>query len=327
MAYTSLADIIYTDAFARYYSRPTTTKSALIRSGIVSVDERIAEAAANCPTGSRIVNLPYWEDLKGDPQPLKDGVPLQTRKIGLGKDAAIIMRQGNGWSASDLAKARAKSDPIRGIADAINRYWDIETQKDLFALLKGVFASNIANDNGDHVLDISGENGSAAVLNKNSIIQASQLLGDAKGELVAIAMHSMAESVLSQGDNSATSYRPSTTPGELNQYNGKAIIMDDMCGFDPETGIAEIFLFGAGAVVLNRVPIEHETEADRDKASGQDKVYSRRGNILHVRGVKWTDESCADDSPTRAELGNAANHRRVWEPKDVRVCKLICKVA
>ena len=327
MAYTSLADIIYTDAYSSYYKRITTEKSALINSGVVTTDQRIQEAADSCPTGSRIINLPYWEDLKGDPQPLVDGTPIQTRKIGLGKDAAIIMRQGNGWSASDLAKARAKSDPIKGVADAINRYWNIETQKDLFALLRGVFAANLASNGGDHILDISGESGNGSLLGKNSILQASQLLGDAKGELVAIAMHSMAESVLSQAENASHFYRPSTTAGELSQYNGRNIIMDDMCGFNPSTGVAEIFLFGAGAIALNKVPMEHETEADRDKASGQDKVYSRRGNILHVRGVKWTDASCEGDSPTRAELATAGNHSRVWEAKDVRVVKLVAKVA
>ncbi len=328
MANTSLADIIYTDAFASYYKRASTTKSALITSGVVSRDERIAAAAAACPTGARLVNLPYWEDLTGDPQPLIDGQSLGTSKIDLNNDVAIVMRNGKGWAISDRAIERAKSDPIRSIADQLVNYWNRETQKDLFALLKGVFASNLANNDGDHVLNISGLSGDAAVLNKNSIIMASQLLGDHKDELTAIAMHSMAESVLNQAENSATSFRPSTTPGELAQYNGKSIIMDDMCGYNPETGVAEIYLFGRGAVALNPVPTEHETEADRDKAAGVNKLYSRRGNILHVRGVKWVDgDGYSAEVPTRSDLQNAAHHLRVWEPKDVRVVKLIAKVA
>ena len=142
-------------------------------------------------------------------------------------------------------------------------------------------------------------------------------------------MNSAAEAFLRSLDAQSTLYRPSeATKGVLATYDGKAIVMDDNLGFDPSSKVAEIYLFGAGAVALNDCPSKNAFEAGRDplKNGGEDFVVSRHANIAHVRGFKWTANTCTGATPTNTELANTANWSKVYDDKDIRVVKLVCKL-
>jgi hypothetical protein len=103
--------------------------------------------------------------------------------------------------------------------------------------------------------------------------------------------------------------------------------VDDGCGYDPDTGKAEIYLFGEGAVAFNpcqeRVPFETQREATKSR----DVLVSRDAKIIHLRGIKWQNASVAGNSPTNAELATAANWNRVYEKKAIRCVKLVCTIA
>jgi len=325
MAHTAIANIIFNNAFSTYVQRRSTELSALIQSGVAARDPAIAKLCASAGFGGKTVSLPFWADLDGDDEVLAEGSALTVNNLSAKQDVAVVLRRGKAWGMNDLAADLAGDDPMRTIADRFVRYWLRRDQKALFSVLKGVFADNVANDNGDLVLDISGENGSDAYLNKDTLLAAAQKLGDAKGALTAIAMHSAAETVLSAEQNT-TLYRPSETPGRLSTYNGRSIIMDDGCGYDPATGIAEIYLFGAGAVAYNDVPERVPYETDRDTLNSRDIVVTRSAKIVHLRGVAWHSPSIAGATPTNAEMEAAAAWNRVYDRKDVRAVKLICKI-
>ena len=193
-------------------------------------------------------------------------------------------------------------------------------------VLKGIFAAGGAGAN--LVYDISQEAGSAAILDKDTMIWAAQKLGDKKTNLTAIAMNSVAEAFLSSLDAQSTLYRPSDAKATLPTYNGKSIVMDDNLGYNPETKVAEIYLFGSGAVALNDVPSKNPFEAGRDplKNGGEDFVVSRHAGIAHLRGIKWTGSVCTGATPSNSELANSANWSKVYDDKDIRVVKLICKL-
>jgi hypothetical protein len=328
MAGTKIADIVFNTAFDRYFQRAVLERSAIIKSGIASPDQRIAAICAEAGFGGKTINMPFWNTLSGDAEVLSDSVDITVNALTAGQDVAVILRRAKSWGLHDLAAEIAGDDPIKVIADKLADFWARQQQKTLFRVLDGVFASNVANNASDLVLDITGETGDDAVLNADSLLFAAQLLGDAKQNLTAVAVNSQAETVLNIVGSTSSAWKPADTPGTLPSYNGRSVIMDDSVAYDPSTGVAEIFLFGAGAVAINEVPMKTpiETERSARTGGGLDVVVTRRGWINHVRGIKWTGTS-AGATPTDAELATAANWTRVWDRKDIRVVKLIARLA
>jgi hypothetical protein len=327
MAVTKITDIVYNTAFAQYFMRALTERSALIKSGIAVVDARIAELCRAAGFGGKTINLPYWNAISGVEEVLSDATPLTAGAITAGQDVAVILRRGKAWGVNDLAAEIAGDDPIRMVADRLADYWAARQQVTLFSVLAGVFADNVAANASDLVLDISQETGDDNLLSANTLLFAAQLLGDAKENLAAIAMHSQAETVLNIAGAGGL-FKPADTPASLPTYNGRQVVMDDNCSYDPVTGKAEIFLFGRGAVAMNEVPAQMPLETTREALAGNDIVITRRAWITHVRGVKWDPAAQvpAGATPTNAELAGAGNWTRVWDRKDVRVVKLIAKL-
>jgi len=328
MAATVLQDIVFNNAFALYFHRAVTELSALVQSGIAAADPRIAALCAEAGFGGKTVNLPFWNALDGDDEVTPDGGDIGVSPLTAGQDVAVILRRSKAWGVTDLAVEIAGDDPMKTLADKLANYWNRRRQKALFAQLTGVFANNVAKNDSDLVLDISGETGDDALLSKDTLLYAAQLLGDAKGGLTAIAMHSMCETALNVG-NTGNLFKPADSPATLPTYNGRKIVMDDGCPYNPTTKVADIYLFGAGAVALNPVPSRRPFEVGRSPLSSTDLVVSRQAWISHLRGIKWNPAQGvpAKPTPSNAELADGSNWDRVYSKKEIRVVKLRCKLA
>lgn len=328
MAITKLSDVVSAAsmaAFTPFFNKAYHDNSVFLRSGIAATDPVIAARCAQAGFGGKTVNMPFWGDLTGDDNVSSDTGDIEISRIAAGQDVAVVTRRDKAFGITDLAVDLAGADPMGWIASRLGAYWAKRDNVKVIQTLKGIFASGGAGAN--LVYDISGESGTGALLDKDTLIWAAQLLGDQKANLTAVAMNSAAEAFLASLDAQSTLYRPSDARGTLPTYNGKSIVMDDNLGYDPSTKVAEIYLFGAGAVALNDCPSKNPFEAGRDplKNGGEDYVVSRHAGIAHVRGIKWTGTP-AGASPTNAELATAANWTKVYDDKDIRVVKLVCKL-
>ena len=78
MAKTQLADIIVPAQFAGYVLQRTAEKSDLFQSGIVARTPDYDERAS---LGGTQVNMPHWNDLTGNRQPLSDSAALTPAKL------------------------------------------------------------------------------------------------------------------------------------------------------------------------------------------------------------------------------------------------------
>jgi hypothetical protein len=297
--------------------------SALFTSGIVahSADfDRLASEAAP------LHNMPFFEDLSGDSENVVEGASLTAAKITSKVDVSTTIRRPKMWSATDLSAALAGKDPMAAIGSLVARYWARDMQKELINTLNGVFGSytdtnsNTVTPLADHILDISGETGNAAKISASAFIDACQLLGDAQGELTAVVMHSATKAYLKK-QNLIQTERDSTSV-EFDTYQGRRVIVDDGCPV--ANGVYTTYLFGNGAVAYgNGSPVRFvPTELDRDKklGSGVDYLINRKAFILHPRGIKFTNLVRANaETVSRAELANAKNWERVYEPKAIRM--------
>lgn len=320
---TTLQDVIVPELFNPYVVNRTMELSALFNSGIVANNgefDKLASQAA--PT----VNMPFFEDLSGESEQVIEGADLTADMITSNKDVAAIIRRAKMWSATDLSAAMAGADPMKAIGDLVAGFWARDMQKELVAVLSGVFGTYTPSGGSattplkSNILDISSKSGNAALWSGSAFIDAEQLLGDAKAQLTGVVMHSATEAYLKK-QNLIDSVQPSNDVA-FNVYQGKRVIVDDGCPV--ENNVYTTYLFGNGAVALGNGNPEGfvPTEVDRDKkkGSGVDYLINRRTFILHPRGIAFTNANVAKtEGPSRAELKDASNWKPVYEQKQIRV--------
>lgn len=323
---TTLQDVIVPELFNPYVINRTMELSALLQCGIITNNSEFdALASQAAPT----VNMPFFEDLTGESEQVIEGGDLTDNKISSSKDVAAIIRRAKMWSATDLSAALAGSDPMAAIATLVAQFWARDMQKELIAVLNGIFGTVPAGGSGtppaetrleSNLLDISGKSGAAANWSGSAFIDAEQKLGDAKAQLTGVCMHSATEAYLKK-QNLIDTVQPSNDVA-FGTYQGKRVIVDDGCPV--ASGVYTTYLFGNGAVALgNGNPVGFvptETDRAKRKGSGVDYLINRRTSILHPRGIAFTSASVAKtEGPSRTELADPKNWNPVYESKQIRI--------
>jgi hypothetical protein len=317
MAVTRISDILTPDVWNQYGANRTAELSAFWQSGIVSNIPGIS-----LPSGGATINLPYFGDLTGDAEVLADDAALTPGNISSVKQVAVVVGRGRAFGVNDLAGVFSGADPAAAIIDRLAGYWARQMQAELIKVLTGAFGAASMSGN---VSDISGGASEAVrAFNANTFIDACQLLGDAKGDVSAVAMHSATEAYLAK--QQLIVYETSADKSvRIPYYMGKRVIVDD--GLPVATGTYTSYVFGAGAVGFAEGSIgASDLETDRDILAGDDVMTMRRRFILHPKGVKWQGTP-AGDFPTRTELATGTNWLRVFENKQIPIVQFKHKLA
>ena len=324
MAETKISDVIVPELFNPYVINRTMELSALVNSGIIANNAAFDALASEA---SRTHNMPFFEDLNGESEEILESKKMTAAKIGSNKDVSTTIFRQKMWGASNLSAALAGTDPMKAIGELVAGFWARDMQKELIAILNGVFGSYTSSGSttvtpmDSHILDLTKQSAAAAKkLSATAFIDACQLLGDAQSQLTAVAMHSATKSYLKKL-NLIETQRDSENV-EFETYQGRRVVVDDGCPVDNSTYTT--YLFGDGAVALgNGSPVGFvATEMDRDKQTGAgiDYLINRKAYILHPRGIAYTGKVRANvETPTREELKNAQNWNPVYEPKQLRI--------
>ena len=334
MAITKIADVIVPELFNKYVINRTMELSAFFQSGIVvnspEFDTLASEAA-------RTHNMPFFEDLNGESEPTLEDVKMTPAKIGSNKDVSTTILRQKMWAATNLSAALAGADPMKAIGDLVAQYWARDMQKELIAILAGVFGTTTADPSGtpkaetrmaDHILDLTtGKAEAAKQISASAFIDACQMLGDAQSQLTGVAMHSATKSYLKKLNLIET--ERDSTDVEFDTYQGRRVTVDDGCPV--ADNVYTTYLFGNGAVAYgNGSPVGHvATEVDRDKQTGGgvDYLINRKAFILHPRGIAYTGAKREHvETPPRAELAMAENWNPVYEPKQLRIVAIKHKI-
>lgn len=327
MAITKITDVIVPELFNPYVINRTMELSALVQSGII-VNSPEFDALAS--EAARTHNMPFFEDLTGDSEETLEDVKMTPAKIGSNKDVSTTLLRQKMWAATNLSAALAGADPMKAIGDLVAGFWARDMQKELIALLAGIFGTYTPSGESatpvtpmaDHILDLTKMSAaSAKIISASAFIDACQLMGDVQGLLTDVAMHSATKAYLKK-QNLITTERDSTDV-EFEVYQGRRVTVDDGCPVDTDK-VYTTYLFSQGAIALgNGTPVGHiATEVDRDKQTGGgiDFLINRKAYILHMRGVAYKGTTRANvETPTRAELKLAENWEPVYELKQLRV--------
>lgn len=334
MATTRLSDVIYGPLFLPTTIQRIAQLSRIRNSPMISADAQI-QTFANGP--GDLVQMPFWNDLSGDANVSSDD-PAQTavpNKLTQGQDMARKLRRNNGWQSANLVAAVLAEDPLDIVAQLIAEYWVREEQKDLGALLNGVFADPLMAGNVLSVAseDANGNSGANAVkLDAEITSNAYALLGEYGQTLTGIIMHSRVFYNLQA--QRAIVYKVDPVSGlEFATWDGKTVFVSDQC---PRVAGATSgykytsYLCGNGAIAYAEAtgqggpkkPVEISSVAEAGNGEGVETVWYRRHYVMHPRGVKF-DGTPAGNSATRAELANGANWTRVYDPKLVRLVAVV----
>lgn len=321
MTEVKLQDVIQPEVFTEYVTNRTAEKSALYQSGIIVNDPQF-NALASGP--SKLMDMPFWNDLADtEATSVAEATDLTAQGLTTGKDIARKLMRAQMWGANNLAGALSGTDPMAKIGELVADYWVRQDQRIVLAMLKGIFGSASMSGN---LLDISSETAGKNVLSGEAFLDAQQLLGDSKDLLTATMMNSYTETFLRKLN--LIEYVPVSEQGKpIPYFMGKRVIVDDAVAFDTVTGKGEIFLFGEGAIGQGNGtdPNIVATEVDRDakNSAGIDYLINRRIQLLHPRGIKWTETAVAGEFPTNAEIGTGTNWSRVYDTKKIRIAKLV----
>lgn len=330
---------IVPEEFLPHVVEYSTKLSALVAAGIVDTDP-VFDAKAK--EGGKLISMPFWKDVDEDSQVIDDQNDTTIHPIDNSGDQAIKLMRENAWGASDLTTALAGDDPLDALAMMIGGYWAREDQRILLAMLAGIFAANLADNASDLIHDVSVADMADATpdnyMNGINFIDAKAKLGDAHGKLTAVCMHSvpyhnlekmgMVEYVQvtnSDGTSSTMQGAPNLTSKGIPYINGRQVIVDDTCPVAAVTGgyAYTSYLFGRGAVARGEGSPKYPFETDRVPKRGITEIYHRRHFLLHLRGIKYTDDTCVLETPSNAELALAANWSRVFDKKNIRVVKMV----
>lgn len=323
VGYTRLAEVIQPEIFTDYTIQRTMELSELVQSGVISNDSEF-DTLAGGP--NLLVHMPYWNDLGNDEsQVMKDSGNMVVHKIEAAKDIARKQARVNAWGANGLSALLSGDDPMSAISELVASYWVRDLQRTLLATLHGVFLSTGMTNK---VHDITARDGEAGTINARTFIDATQLMGDAKELLTGVMMHSAVEAELRKQD--LIEYIPQSEQGKpIPYFLGKRVHVDDAMAFDTDSGVAEMYIFGQGALALGNGshPRIIPTEVQRNPLSysGEEALVNRKVFMLHPRGIAWKEPEAGytDVFPTNTEIKVADRWGRVYEDKAIRIVKFV----
>lgn len=323
---TRISDIVHSEELTAYINQRVVETNAFLASGVAVTSDQLNQFLAG---QGETFSIPHWNPLTGAPNAgsTNPASSATAGKLTAGKQTARRLSWNNGWSMADLAASVAGDDPLRSLGDFLAAYWDTQINSGVINVARGILADNDTNDNDDMftnvATDAAGAVGDAEKISGNVVIDAQQTLGDRKNQVTAIGMHSVQHATLQKLGLLVDVLDPQTGHVMYETYLGKRVIVDD--ALPAVSGTNRItytgVLFGNGAMGLGfgdaKVPEEYDRKAAQGDGAGVEEIWSRRELIIHPTGFKWLEGSVAGESPTQAELAEAANWDRVWDRKNV----------
>jgi len=330
MATVALSDIYNPLVFAASAQEKQLELNRFIASGVMVGSPVIDAMASN---GGNIGELPFFLPLgTTEPNYSNDAPGTSSTPLGLG-DGKMVYRlatQNQSWSVMDISREIALIDPVEAITSRIAQYWATNNERRLIESARGIIADNIANDSSDMINDISIAIDTAATdanrIDGDAVIDTIQTMGDHGEMLSAMAVHSVIYRRMQKLNLLDTLIPASDGKVAIRTYQGKVVIVDDSLvgvsyGTTPVNIYYDTILFGAGEFVSGEgrvnVPSEFNRLPDAGNGGGEERLYSRRADVIHPLGFQFLSASVAGQSATQAELALAANWDRVYNRKNV----------
>ena len=333
---TLRSDVIVPEVFSAYVDEAVTTRSTFLNSGVIQPLEVLNASERD---GGDYINIPFWTaNLTGDAEVLTDSSSLIPGKITAAKQVAPVLHRGRAWEVRLLSTLASGDDPMAAIGNKVADYVEHQQQKDVFAILKGIFGPLTSNTTGALKALAVDSNGTPVSLNPGKIAEARAALGDQGEKLTAIAMHSKQYYDLverkaidyvtaSEARQTPDASMPDAFGGSVQNayaadvnvpyYMGLRVIVSDDVNNDG-TNYAS-YLFTPGAMATG-TQLGIVTETDRDILALSDAMSIHWHNLYHPMGMSYTSGGV---NPARTVLETASNWTQVYETKNIGIVSIV----
>lgn len=321
MAFSTLTDIVGSNAFGAYVNKAIADNSDIIKSGAVDNSGDFASAIArNGGKTSSVVTVPSIADISGDAQDIVDGSAATVNTLTAAREILPAVAKIKSFGFYDSTTDLSSADPAGAIAASVGKYWARQSKRYLAKALEGVFGVSALSGK---VLDAS-----SSVLDLDVFAAACNLAGDQQDNLAVAWCHSAVASKLRQIGKSAYVSHPADGSALLDEFQGKKIVADDYLA--GTSGVYPVYLLAKGALVLNPLFCANEYEAEREAAYSRTSVIVRKRFVVGPRGVAFTvpaGRTSGANGASDTELATAANWSAVVQPADFGIVKLLVRVA
>jgi hypothetical protein len=341
MALVQLSDVIIPSVFLSYQDVINPKLTAIFESGIVTQDP-ILRAALDSDTGLE-VTVPAWGDLDRTIEPNYQtdnpadvAVPLKLGTLEWKMRKAFLDQA---WSAANLVRELAGTDPMAAIRARTDRYWQRRWQSRLLATVLGVYNANVAQNSADMVVNIAAGAAVAPTtanqFARNAFVDANFTLGEHFGDVAALMVHPTVLSNMIKNEL-ITYVQPSQVPIKMPYFDEKLVIVDEDMPFFPATGsggtlVAARYLsilFAQGAIGYaagtTQVPVEIYRQPLQGNGGGVDILIERKSMMMHPAGYNFVGGTVSVGvNATNADLQVAANWARVEYRENVKLAFMV----
>nr|DAY68058.1 MAG TPA: major capsid protein [Caudoviricetes sp.] len=334
MARTGLFGGFYFDeeVFTDMMNEADYWKNPVIASGIIRQDASIMDAIG---AQGNVATLPIYTPLNiHDPNMgalNNDGLTDNTpQEISGSKQTAMMIQRMKAFKAKDFTKELTGADPMTHIKNKITGYWTQVWEDEMMNIADAVMGVTALSSHVTNLSVTTGTIGDANKITETTMIDAEQAaLGDMAGGLGLAVMHSKIYAAYQK--MGLVEYDKYVTQGAIKQdiqlptINGKHVLVTDYYTLDNSTTgfpVYKTYLFGEGAFLScdkNNYEKQYTTEYDPETAAGTDKFYTKQGKVLHPNGLSLAVDSIDNESPTKTELGTAANWALKFNHKNVKI--------
>lgn len=334
MARTGLFGGFYFDeeVFTKMMQEQDYWTNPILASGIVRQDESIMDLIGS---QGNVATIPMYKPLNIHDANMgalnNDGETNNTPvEVAGNKQTCMMIQRMKAFKAKDFTKELTGANPLDNVKAKIQGYYTQVWEDEMMNIAKAVLAVSALSD---HVTDLSITTGTIADANKISattLIDAEQAaLGDMAGGLGLIVMHSKIYAAYKKlGLIEFDKYTVGNVIQQeitLPRIGGKLVKVTDYYTLNSTTAgfpVYSTYLFGEGAFLStdkNNYENQYTTDYDPETAAGTDKFYTKQGKVLHPNGLSLAVDSIAKESPTKTELGTAANWSLKFNHKNVKM--------
>lgn len=337
MAQVQFTDIYNANVFAGRAQQAQVRLNNFVRSGI-AVHDGALQAQVN--VGGRIGEITHYKPLGiNEPNYTSDDptVTSTPKKVSSTLEKYRLARRHDSWSVMDVTRevSLRGQDPVGMITSRIGDYWRCDDEQRVINSLLGILADNAANDSSDMIEkvgnDTSADVTDAQRITGDGFIDAAQTLGDHKGAVTAMAIHSKVHARLQK--RQLIDYLPENTIDiGFGTYLGKTLLVDDVMPAIMGTNkiLYTCVLFGPGAVTFANgspdTPSALERKESAGGGGGQLILHSRVSGVWHIPGFSFTSAtitgSANNDGADYDDLKLAVNWDRVVDRKAVPIAFL-----
>ena len=335
MSTTRRSDVqIDEDVYASYVVENRPDRNAYVASGVAVTNNLLNSRAAG---QGDITSIPYWKDLDISSENISSDDPTEKAtpdKIGTGKQIARNVHINNAWQTANLVSdLLGDEDPMVQISSRTAEYWNNRFEARIQGITTGLYLSNVANDSGDMVVDISKEEGSTATAankwNFDAFVDTIGTMGESVDSLSLIAVHPEVMKTMRKEQN-IEFIQDSETGIMIPTYNGIRVIEDKKMpvfagttdGFRYLSVMYGPGVFGYGDAPAKR-PAAVEYEELAGNGAGIETLVERKQWLIHPGGFAWQEASVAGDSPTVTECALADNWKRTFDRENVNLAFMV----